>query len=252
MITLLAALKEIMGEYVRRRGHAEPVSFNIAADTCWELKITCDLPELPGLCIRNLHDNDAPLLQDFSTKLGANSKDLFCPYPWNDLGALPGAFQKAVQNASARVDSSYLIEGASHGVIGHFFLWKAGGNPHSQQYQLEVPELGVAIADEFQGKSLGWLSVRILQTVAHALHSDAIELTTAFDNDVGWNLYRRCGFQHTGDINIPLGVDVTTALTGEVTAASYRLERQMVYVISEVKRERILSYLETKRKTAPG
>ena len=252
MNILIAALKKIMGEFISRRGQHEPATFDIAADNCWTLRIACDLTELPGLCIRSLQDGDVPLLQEFSTKLGPMSKDLFCPYPWNDLEALPGAFQKAVQNARARIDASYLIESASHGVIGHFFLWKAGGNPHSREHRIEVPELGVAIADDFQGKSLGWLSVCILQAVARDLHADAIELTTAFDNDAGWNTYRRCGFQHIGDINIPLGVDVTAALAGGGTASSYRVERQMVYVISEEKRERILSYLATKRKTAPG
>lgn len=249
MNTLIAALNGIMGEFVRRRSQHEPASFEIAADNCWELKITCALPELPGLCIRSLQDGDVPRLQEFGAKLGTVSKDLFCPYPWNDTEALPVAFQKAVQNATARVDASYLMESASHGAIGHFFLWKAGGNPHSRKHQVEIPELGVAIADDFQGKSLGWLAVSILQAVAQALHADAIELTTAFGNDAGWNVYRRCGFQHIGDINTPLGVDVTATLSGGVSATSSRLERQMVYVINEGKRERVLSYLETKRKT---
>lgn len=252
MISLNTALNEIMGEFVRRRGHNETATFDITADNCWELRIAGDLAELPDLCIRSLQDSDAPLLQEFSAKLGPISKELFCPYPWDNPLALTDALKKAVQNARTRIDASYLIESASHGAIGHFFLWKAGGNPHSQQYQLEVPELGVAIADNFQGKSLGWLSVCILQAVARNLHADAIELTTAFDNDVGWNTYRRCGFQHIGEINIPLGVDVTAALTDVVAATKYRLERQMVYVINEENKERTLSYLKTKRKTAPA
>ena len=252
MITLTAALKGIMGEFGRRRGHDEPSNLVIAADNFWNLKIACDLTGLPGLSIRNLQDGDAPRLQEFGAKLSAASKDLFCPYPWNDPEALPGAFQKAIQNSIARIDASYLIESARHGVIGHFFLWKAGGNPHSREYQVEVPELGVAITDDFHGKGLGWLSVRILQAVATDLHADAIELTTAFANDAGWKTYQRCGFQHIGDINIPLGVDVTDALTDGVTASSYRVERQMVYMISEEKRERVLNYLETKRKTTPA
>ncbi|MFA6293658.1 MAG: GNAT family N-acetyltransferase [Victivallales bacterium] len=252
MITLTAALKEFIREFGRRRGHDEPANLVIAADNCWNLKISCDLTGLPGLCIRSLQDGDLPLLQEFGAKLGPASKDLFCPYPWNDPETLPAAFQKAIQNSRARIDASYLIESAGHGVIGHFFLWKAGGNPHSREYQVEVPELGVAIADGFQGKGLGWLSVRILQAVATDLHADAIELTTAFANDAGWKTYQRCGFQHIGDINTPLGVDVTAALTDGVTASSYRVERQMLYMISEENRERVLSYLETKRKTAPA
>ncbi len=252
MNTLTAALKGIVGESGRRRGHDEPSNLIITADNCWDLKISCDLTGLPGLSIRNLQDADVERLQQFGNKLGPVSKDLFCPYPWNKPEELCVAFQKAIQNSVSRIDASYLIESASQGVIGHFFLWKAGGNPHSREYQIEVPELGVAIADSFHGKGLGWLSVRILQAVATDLHADAIELTTAFANDAGWKTYQRCGFQHIGDINTPLGVDVTDAVAGGVTATAYRVERQMVYMISEEKRERVLSYLETKRKTAPG
>jgi len=249
---LSVALKEILEEFVRRQAQPAPATFDVAADNCWALRITCNTTSLPGLCIRSLEDGDGPLLQLFSAKLGPVSKDLFSPYPWNDPSALSGAFRKAIQNSREQVDAAYLIESAQHGVIGHFFLWKAGGNPHSHPFQIEVPELGVAIADSFQGKGLGRLSVRILQAVARELRSDAIELTTAYDNEAGWKAYRACGFTYTGDINTPLGVDVTTVLSGKVHAAEYRSERQMVYVINEEKRERVLSYLAEKRRHAPG
>ncbi len=251
-MTLGTALHEIMQKFVSKQAPHQTATCEIAADNGWALKIACDLTGLPGLCIRSLSDGDAPLLQVFGTKLGPVSKDLFCPYPWHEPNALPGAFQEAVRKTTARVDASYVIESAHHGVIGHFFLWKAGGNPHSRPYQIEVPELGVAIADDCQGRGLGGLSVRILQAVARDLRADAIELTTAFGNQAGWNTYRQCGFEYLGDINTPLGVDVTAALAGGVAAASYRVERQMAYVIREENRERVLSYLAEKRKTAPA
>ena len=50
--------------------------------------------------------------------------------------------------------------------MGHFFLWKAGGNPVSQAAGVEVPELGVAIADRYHHRGLGGLSVRLLLAVA--------------------------------------------------------------------------------------
>lgn len=252
MSALTIALNAILGEFVRRQAPSKPATFEIIAVNCWALSIACDITSFPGLCIRSLKDGDEPLLQIFGTQLGPVSKDLFSPYPWHDPSALSGAFQKAVQNAKDHVDAAYLIESARHGVIGHFFLWKAGGNPHSHPFQIEVPELGVAIADRFQGKGLGRLSVRILQAVARELGLDAIELTTAFDNEAGWKAYRGCGFEYTGNINTPLGVDVTAALAGEVRASAYRSERQMVYVINEEKRDRVLNYLAEKRRHAPG
>jgi len=151
-----------------------------------------------------------------------------------------------------RIDASYLIEGVGDEVIGHFFLWKAGGNPHSQQYQVQVPELGVAIVDEFQGRGLGSLSVRILNAVARDLRADAIELTTALNNEAGWNTYQSCGYQYTGIINNPLGVDVTAVFSGEVQATRYKPERQMVCVLNEKKRHDVMDYLAMKREAVAG
>jgi RimJ/RimL family protein N-acetyltransferase len=139
---------------------------------------------------------------------------------------------------------------AGSGPVAHFFLWKAGGNPHSWQYRLQVPELGVAVADECQARGLGSLAVRILQAVAGDLGADAIELTTAMTNKGGWTTYRRCGFEYVGMIRIPLGVDVTAALAGEVHASRFREERQMVYVLRKDRREQVLDYLRLKRESA--
>lgn len=245
------ALHDVMAEFLRRQGQAEGGVCRVEVKDCWTFRILCDLPWFPGLCIRSLNGDDVPALQNFSARLGAASRNLFCPYPWDDPAALPAALRKAVEHSVERTDASYLMEGP-HDVIGHFFLWKAGGNPHSRRYHVQVPELGVAIADEFQGKGLGNLAVRILQLAARALHADAIELTTAPTNEAGWNTYQRCGFQHTGTINNPLEVDVTAAVAGEVQAEKYRQERQMVYVINEEKRGLVLNYLAATREATAG
>ena len=244
------SLHDVMAEFFRRRGQTEDNRLQIEADDPWTLNILCDLPQLPGVCIRSMHGDDVPSLQDFGTRLGPVSKDFFCLYPWDDPAALPQALEKAVEHAVERIDASYLMETADHAIIGYFFLWKAGGNPHSQQYQIQVPELGVAVADEFQGRGLGGLSIRLLQAITRDLGADAIELTTALDNEAGWHTYLRCGFQYTGIITHPLEVDVTAATAGEVQAAKYRPEKQMVYVIDEEKRQLVLDYLTMKREAA--
>ncbi len=249
-MNLSVALHEVMSEFIGRNERAEHTAARIEARDCWNLSIRCELPQFPGLCIRNLKSGDLAVLEDFGTKLGAVSRYLFCPYPWDDHDALSGAFQKAIDQAVERIDASYLMEVAGYGVIGHFFLWKAGGNPHSQQHRVQVPELGVAIADDWQGKGLGSLSVRILQMVARDLSADAIELTTAMTNNAGWNTYRRCGFEYVGIIRNPLEVDVTAAVAGEVQASKYREERQMVYMINEEHRQRVLDYLTAKREAS--
>ena len=246
------ALHDVMAEFLRRQDQAEGEGLQIEVEDCWTFRILCDLPQLPGLCIRSVSRDDAAALRNFSDRLGPTSKDLFCPYPWDDPVGLPRALQEAVEHAVERIDASCVMEDARHDVIGHFFLWKAGGNPHSRQYEVQVPELGVAIADEFQGRGLGGLAVRILQAAARALHADAVELTTAPTNEAGWNTYRRCEFQYVGMISNPLEVDVTAAVGGEATAAKYRQERQMVYLINEEKRARVLDYLAAKRAATAG
>ena len=248
-MSLNAALRDVMAEFASHAG-AELSGARIEAADCWNLRVLCSLPPFPRLCIRSLQAGDLPAMQRFGAALGASSKYLFCPYPWNEPAALPGAFRKAIDQAVHRVDASYLIEGAANDVIGHFFLWKAGGNPHSQQHHVQVPELGVAIADAWQRKGLGRLAVRILQAVARDLRADAIELTTHTTNQGGWNTYTRCGFEYVGMVRNPLDVDVTAAVAGDAQATRFRDERQMVYVIDDSRRPLVLEYLAAKRQMA--
>lgn len=244
------SLHEIMVEFLRKRGQAENGRLQIEAEDPWALKILCDMPQFPGFRIRSMNSDDVPSLQDFGTRLSPASKDFFNPYPWDDPATLPAALQTAVEHAVERIDASYLMEIAGPKIIGYFFLWKGGGNPHSQQYQIQVPELGVAVADEFHGQGLGGLAVRLLQAIARDLGADAIELTTALDNEAGWHTYLKCGFQYTGIITHPLEVDVTAVTAGEVQATKFRPEKQMVYVIDEEKRQLVLDYLAMKREAA--
>ena len=249
---LSVALQDIMDGFVGRHHAGAQARFQIEAGDRWRLRIRYESRDLPGLCIRSLRVGDVPGLLGFGARLSPAAKDLFGPYPWDAPAALPGAFERAIIQAVSHTDASYVMELADQGVIGHFFLWKAGGNPQSRQHQLEVPELGVAVADAWQGRGLGGLAVRLLQAVATDLRADAIELTTAPANDAGWATYQRCGFEYVGMLRIPLGVDVTAAEAGEVQASQFRDERQMVCVINGASRDRVLAYLAAKRAAAGG
>ena len=249
-MSLGADLQEILTTFSRRHGGAPGSALQIEAANCWNLRIRLDLPQFPGLCIRNLRHGDVAALTRFGAKLGPESRELFAPYPWDEPAALPVAFQKAIDQATGRIDASYLMEMAGAGPIAHFFLWKAGGNPHSWRHRLQVPELGVAVADDCQSRGLGSLAVRILEAVACDLGADAVELTTAMTNKAGWQTYQRCGFEYSGIIRIPLGVDVTAAVAGEVHASRFRDERQMVYLLKAARRQQVLDYLKLKREAA--
>lgn len=248
-MSLTTALLDVLAEFVRRHPEAPGVRLAIQAQDPWDLHLTLSLPGTSELTVRALRQGDVPALQQFSSRLGPASKELFCPYPWSKPEELPAALQRAIDHSLGRSDAAYVME-AEHTVVGHFFLWKAGGNPLSQAHGIQVPELGVAIADDWHSRGLGHLAVRILQEVARELHADAIELTTAMTNSAGWNTYRRCGFEHVGTLSIPLEVDVTAAELGEVKATKFRDERQMVYVLHEEQEPQVLAYLEGKRAAA--
>ena len=229
-MSLETALRKIMTEFVAASAPGAGHEATLVARDAWDLRVRCDLPVVPGLTIRSLTADDAGALARFGGSLGPASKRLFCPYPWDDAPALPAAFEHAVQQAVRHVDASYLMEAGGSNPIGHFFLWKAGANPTSLRHEVQVPELGVAIADAWQARGLGRLAVRILLAVAADLHADAVELTTATDNSAGWSTYQRCGFEYTGILRIPLGVDVTAVDAGEVSAATFRDQAVLDYL----------------------
>lgn len=197
--------------------------------------------------IRSLQEGDTQLLERFGEGLSDRSKDLFAPYPWGDKKNLERALQAAIEKSVNGVDAGFVV---THGnePVGHFFLWHAGGNEHSKNYGVDIPELGVAVTDPYQGRKLGLLSVTMLQELARGLNKDAVELTTALSNDSGWNLYLHSGFEYIGLIRNPLEVDVVEAAHGHAQATRFREERQMVYIINGEKRDTILRYLEEKRR----
>ena len=245
-MTLATDLQQTLTAFARRKFATIPVRLAIHAPDCWNMEITLTLPEQETFRIRNLRDGDAAALHTFAGQLGAVARDLFCPYPWDDEQQLNAAFQAAITQAVRRIDASYLLE-HNGTAIGHFFLWKAGGNPRAQAHGVEVCELGIAIADAFQGRGFGGLAMNILQAAAKSVNADAIELTTALFNENGWNTYLRAGFEYVGILRIPLGVDITAAEAGQASAERFRDERQMVYIINHEKRDTILAYLALMR-----
>jgi len=245
-MNLEAQLQQTITDFSRRKAGGGITEIAIHVPDCWALDLSFNIPGQGTYRIRSLRQDDLESLLRFGTQLGAVSKDFFCPYPWQDEARLRDAFSFAIQQALMRRTASYLLEHADL-PIGHFFLWAAGGNAHSREHGIELPELGVAIADAYQGRGFGGLAVNILQAMARSLQADGVELTTALTNESGWNTYLHAGFKYVGILRIPLQVDVTAATAGVVATEQFRDERQMVYIINAEKREAILRYLAMKR-----
>jgi GNAT superfamily N-acetyltransferase len=240
------AIARALNRYWMARTGASLAELRVDGTSCWALQLRfCSEGNAP-LQIRTVEAGDARLILAFGNRLSARAQEMFCPYPWHDPARLPPAVAAGVQQAIRHVDASYLLmDGAAP--AGHFFLWKAGGNAHSLAHGVQVPELGIAIADGWQGQGLGGLAVRLLLEVARSLGADAVELTTALDNEPGWRTYLGAGFAHVGNIRNPLDVDVTAAIAGEAQAARYREERQMVYLVNPAREVAVMQYLALKR-----
>lgn len=238
-------LDKILSEFQAKRPNL--IAVKIGAPDVWNIRI--DMAEAGDIKyqIRNLRENDLPELLKFRNQLSQRSRDMFCPYPWNDKKKLEQSLGEGIQKAVNKIDASFLTlrQGKP---IGHFFLWKAGGNPYSQKYGLEIPELGVAVADIYQGRGLGLLQIHILLAIAEHLNRDAVELTTSLSNDAGWQTYLKAGFKYLGIIKNPLEIDVTEAANDRRTKINWREERQMAFIINRDKKSAILEYLAFKRK----
>lgn len=241
-------IKEIIIEYRARSAKKSIIvtDVSVAAPHAWDFDVRLHFSGRDTITIRHLTSGHHPKLKAFKHQLSPRSRELVPCYPWDNDEKLEEALRQAIAKHEQKIDAAYLIE-LGERPIGHFFLWKAGGNPHSLPHGVDIPELGVAVADEFQGQGLGSLSVKLLQAVAHSLEKDAIELTTAVTNNAGWHTYVNAGFAYTGDILNPLDVDVTDAFADTVQAPRSRIERQMVYIISQEKKSAILNYLARKR-----
>ena len=237
-------LNKILSEFQAKRPDLSAVKIN--APDAWNIRIDMTEAEDIKYRVRNLRKDDLSELLKFRNQLSRQSRDMFCPYPWNDKKKLEQSLVEGIQRAISKIDASFLTVRQGE-PIGHFFLWKAGGNPYSQKYGLEIPELGVAVADTYQGQGLGLLQVRILLAIAEHLNRDAVELTTALSSDAGWQIYLKAVFKYLGIIKNPLEIDVTEAVNNR-RKINWREERQMVFIINQEKTNAILQYLSLKRK----
>lgn len=217
----------------------------INAPDPYKIKVEFECMKNQTMIIENIVSGHLCDLLNFKKQLSRKSRQLFCPYPWNNKPKLRASLKQAIKSSEKKIDTSFIIK-SNNDLVGHFFLWKAGGNSYSLKYDVQVPELGIAIADKYQRKGLGGLSINFLKIIAKHLKADAIELTTDLANESGWNVYKKNDFQYTGKINNPLGVDVTE-YTDQNKKIQYRVERQMVYILNYRKKEKILNYLKNKR-----
>ena len=241
-----AKIRSLIFDYAVRKTGAAPDVITLRVTDPWDVLISFGLPGRGLYEIRNVRADDLETFRAFSDGLSAASREAFRPYPWDSQDRLLPALRLAISQAVGRVDACYLMFREAC-PVGEFFLWKAGGNPDSRVYGVEVPELGIGLADAYHGRGLGGLCTRLLTIVAEHLKADGIELTTALDNEPGFHTYLNAGYECVGDIVNPLEADVTAVLGEQATAARWRVERQMIHVLNQSRRADVLAYLAEKR-----
>ena len=214
-------IRSLIVDFAQRKLGVTPAVTALRAPDPWDVHCAFELPGRGAFEVRNVLDDDLKTFLVFGDRLSPASKTYFLPYPWDSADQLLPALRGAISQAVGRVDACYFMlhDGLP---AGEFFLWKAGGNPDSRQYGLEIPELGVGFADAYHGQGLGGFSMRFLAIVAEHLKTDAIELTTALDNEPGFRTYLATGYEYVGDIANPIEVDVTAVMSGHIKAARRR------------------------------
>jgi ribosomal protein S18 acetylase RimI-like enzyme len=195
--------------------------------------------------VRAVREGDEGLLVAFGREgLSAASRGKFECYAWMGDG-LAAELRAAIGASAARQDLHLVAlddaAGRSGAVAGYVFLWAAAD---------DVPELGLAVADAWHGRGLGSALLRLMAQVGAALGRRALELTTMRDNARALAVYKRCGWEHLGEIHNPLGCDVPAAFAGRATPSGIAVENHCVLVLDETRRAETLAAMAAKRERA--
>jgi len=209
------------------------------ADSPWELALSVRLGG-QEYGVRPLCEGDGDVLMEFGSSLSAWSKEMFCPYPWDDEKRLLPALREAIEDHLCGRNAAYLIRSGER-PVGFFFLWGLNRN----ETGLAIPELGEAVVDEYQGQGIGSFMLDMLTGLALVTEKDAVELTTDLRNERARSLYESRGYELLGVIRNPLEVDQTKGMGELEGAPRVREEYHMARVFKN--REAVLAYLARKR-----
>ena len=135
-----------------------------------------------NMTLRELTAGDEPLLNEFFDQMGGESRALFNRRDYN---------RKGVLKQCTRPDPTrrYWLALLDEKMVGYvFFLdWNSG-----------VPELGLAVRDELQGKHLGRTLVSFALETARNAGKGGVILTTHLANLRAQALYEATGFRQMG------------------------------------------------------
>jgi len=141
-----------------------------------------DLPDIDTLAL-----DDAEALQRFYNSLGHRARWLFRPIGWN---ASHDDCQTACADAAQGTRYDLILRDRD-GIAGWAFLMRM---------DTEQPTLGIAVSDDWAGKGLGKQLMQRLIDHARRQGKDSIVLTHVKSNENAGALYRKLGFEVTGEL----------------------------------------------------
>ena len=143
-------------------------------------------PSGEKLVVRRLQDGDGPALQRFNAGLTERTRSVFLPHAYDD-----STVAEYVERSNTGADRIYIALSGNE-IVAYFFLWGIV-KPNAL--------LGIGITDAYQDRGLGTQMMQILIDDAKAIGLQGIELTTVPDNERGFHLYKKMGFQYLRDVD---------------------------------------------------
>ena len=145
------------------------------------------------LVIRPVRDQaDVEGLAQFGREgLGDESRGRFAPFEWDGpIDGLRAQLGDSIANHISKRDLHYVAE-AGGLLVAQCFLWSVCDT---------IPELGIAVADTWQGKGVGKALLKMMELLARGLNKDASNYKTC--TMLGWLV--STGVQRNHPVQPPL------------------------------------------------
>jgi RimJ/RimL family protein N-acetyltransferase len=202
-------LKEILStlfEGITRTEFIKPFyeDLKVEGQNLWNLNIHLRWRDVGNLEITSFRVSDIWALQYWWLHSLSHDNRRYHPlFPCDErVGMYIANHFKAHANHKDITFNAWLIKeegvGFANEIIGHFYLWRCFS---------DKPNLGLGVADTYQGKKLGTLFTLIIIYVTKLLNKKVLWLTTDFDNERGYGLYKKMGFEDAGEIEVDIPAD---------------------------------------------
>ncbi len=176
----------------------------IAGDDPWNLTISANCPQLGSIRINSFVLSDFwAVLYWWIHTLSYDNRRFHPLFPCDERASryLANHF-KNQESHRDMIFNAWLVReetlGFENEIIGHFYIIN---------WDSEKPSLGLGVSDKHQGRKLGTLFIHIAAYLLKAISKEYIWLTTDLDNEKGYALYQKIGFEDFGRTEVYIPAD---------------------------------------------